>query len=121
MAETKRASSRASSTEETAAEGSNALTDTAKAATQQAREGVETSIRRIRELNERAIAAARQAGGGALDAYEAALESMVSLEQRLAGASQIDWIKAVVNAQADFTKNIGSAYVQAARNALRQS
>jgi hypothetical protein len=120
MAETKRASSRASSsTEETAAEASNALNETAKAATQQAREGVETSIRRIRELNERAIAAARQAGGGALDAYEAALESMVSLEQRLAGASQIDWIKAVVNAQADFTKNIGSAYVQAARNALR--
>ena len=119
MADTKRAASRASSSaEDAAAHGYSAVTESAKAATHQAREGVEASVRRIRELNERAIAAARQAGAGALDAYEAVLESIVTIEQRLAGASQVDWIKAVVNAQADFTKNIGTAYVQAARNVL---
>jgi hypothetical protein len=64
--------------------------------------------------------AARTAGGASLDAYEKAMQSFVSVEERLAGATQLDWVKAIVGAQAEFVQNISSSYVQAAREVLKK-
>ncbi len=85
---------------------------------QQMSEGVEATVARIRELNERAIAAARAAGLSSLDAYEKALQSFVSVEERLANATQLDWVKAIVGAQAEFVQNISGTYLNAARDML---
>jgi hypothetical protein len=85
---------------------------------QQMSEGVEATVARIRELNERAIEAARAAGLSSLDAYEKALQSFVSVEERLANASQLDWVKAIVGAQAEFVQNISGTYLNAARDML---
>jgi hypothetical protein len=79
-------------------------------------EGVEATVARIRELNERAIDAARTAGVASLDAYEKALQSFVSVEERLANATQLDWVKAIVGAQAEFVQNISGTYLNAARD-----
>src|ERR1700712_436588 len=57
-------------------------------AAQQLNENVEATVARIRELNERAIEAARAAGTASLDAYEKALQSFVSVEERLPRAPQ---------------------------------
>jgi len=86
----------------------------------QLQENVEAAMARIRELNERAMQAARVAGEASLDAYEKAMQSFVSVEERLAGATQLDWVKAVVGAQAEFVQNISGAYVNAARDALKK-
>src|SRR5664279_2755803 len=48
---------------------------------------LEASVEQIRELNEQAIKAARAAGQRALDAYQAALESVVDAEKKLAEGS----------------------------------
>ena len=87
-------------------------------ATKQFNDGVEATVARIRELNERAIEAARSAGLSSLDAYEKALQSFVSVEERLANATQLDWVKAIVGAQAEFVQNISGVYVNAARDML---
>jgi ActR/RegA family two-component response regulator len=92
----------------------------ADSAAQQVQEGVEATLARIRELNERAMEAARAAGTASLDAYEKALQSFVSVEERLAQASQLDWVKAIVGAQAEFVQNISGVYVNAARDLLKQ-
>ena len=81
-------------------------------------ENVEAAMARIRELNERAMQAARTAGEASLDAYEKAMQSFVSVEERLAGATQLDWVKAIVGAQSEFVQNISGIYVNAARDLL---
>lgn len=91
---------------------------TGGAAAGQFQDGVEATAARIRELNERAIEAARTAGTAGLDAYEKALQSFVSVQERLAGATQLDWVKAVVGAQAEFVQNISGVYLNAARDVV---
>ena len=86
----------------------------------QMQENVEAAMARIRELNERAMKAARTAGEVSLDAYEKAMQSFVSVEERLAGATQLDWVKAIVGAQAEFVQSISGVYVNAARDLLKK-
>jgi exonuclease VII small subunit len=88
---------------------------------QNVQENVEAAMARIRELNERAMEAARKAGEASLDAYEKAIQSFVSVEERLANASQLDWVKAIVSAQSEFIQGISGAYVSAARDMLSRS
>jgi hypothetical protein len=97
------------------------FTAQAQQAGQALNEGVEATVQRIRELNERAISAARAAGTASLDAYEKALQSFVSVEERMANATQLDWVKAVVGAQAEFVQNISGVYLNAARDMLNAS
>ena len=70
------------------------VTDLLESARTDSAEGIgaiEASVKRIRELNEQAIKAARAAGLSALDAYQAALESVVDAEEKLAEGSHVDW------------------------------
>ena len=80
---------------------------------------IEASVERIRELNEQAIVAARSAGQQALDAYQAALESVVSAEEKLAAGSQLDWFSTLVTTQAEFTRRLGDVFLTAARDNLK--
>lgn len=80
---------------------------------------VEAATHRIRELNERILTSAKQAGQVSLDAYEKALESLVDFEQKAAGATQLDWVSAVANAHARFISEVSGAYVKASRELLK--
>lgn len=80
---------------------------------------VEAAAERIRELNERILTSAKQAGHVSLDAYEKALESLVDFEQKAAGATQLDWVSAVANAHARFISEVSGAYVNASRELLK--
>jgi hypothetical protein len=117
------ASERASIRGPAAAERPGVEADTSTEATttvtEEAVKRAEASVAKIRKLNERAITVTRDAGQSALDAYETALEAIVSLERRLAGATQLEWVNALVRTQAEFTQSIGKAYLSAARDLLR--
>jgi hypothetical protein len=54
-----------------------------------------TVVKQIRDPNERILARARDAGSKALDGYETALRRMSEFETTVAGASQLDWVKAL--------------------------
>ena len=77
------------------------------------------AAQRIRELNEQVIEAARSGGTAYLDAYEKPLASIADYQQQLAGASPVDWIQRVVEAQATFTRDVGRLYASAAREFLK--
>lgn len=83
-------------------------------------ENVEAAMARIRELNERAMEAARTAGEAGLDAYEKAMKSFVEVEERMADATQLDWVKTIIGAQAEFLQNISGSYVNAARDLIKK-
>ena len=59
-----------------------------------------------RDLNQRIIEASRAAGLTTLDAsedaYEKALKSLVDFEQKVASASQLDWVSALAGTYATF-------------------
>jgi predicted RNA-binding Zn ribbon-like protein len=78
----------------------------------------EESAQRIRELNERLIQSAKAAGNTTLDAYEKALKSMVDFEEKVAGASQLEWVTALAQTHAAFVRDVSAAYTKAARELL---
>ena len=75
---------------------------------------------RIRELNERIIENARKAGGTYLDVYERSLAAIVEYQKSLAGATPVDWLQRILEAQADFTREVGNLYASTARDALKR-
>jgi hypothetical protein len=78
----------------------------------------EEAAQRIRDLNERLIESSKAAGLTTLDAYEKALKSLVDFEQKVAGASQLDWVSALASTYAAFVQDVSGAYTKAARDLL---
>jgi hypothetical protein len=78
----------------------------------------EEAAQRIRDLNERLIESAKSAGNTTLDAYEKALKSLVDFEEKVAGASQLEWVSALAQTHAAFVRDVSAAYTKAARELL---
>ena len=79
----------------------------------------EETIKHIQAMNERLIASSKSAGNVALDAYEKALQSMLDFQEKVAGASQLDWVSALASTHAQFIQDISGAYTKAARDTLK--
>ena len=63
-------------------------------------------VERIRELNEQILESARKAGEQYLEVYERTLESIAEGQERFAKGVGVEWISAVVDAQARFTREL---------------
>jgi hypothetical protein len=61
---------------------------------------------------------ARDAGSNALDGYETALRGMAEFETKIAGATQLDWLKALATSQTKFVTEVGTLYANALRSTL---
>jgi hypothetical protein len=79
---------------------------------------VDEATQRIRDLNERLIEASKNAGLVTLDAYEKALQSLVDFEEKVASASQIDWVSALATTHAKFISDVSASYTKAVREML---
>jgi diphthamide biosynthesis methyltransferase len=82
--------------------------------------GSNPRIDRIRELNERALEAAQKAGELYVEAYGEALKSMCEQQERLAGTTPIDWTVNMIEAQAEFTREMAKLYAAAAAQASKK-
>jgi Phasin protein len=91
-----------------------------KNTTQDATAAITQTVERIRELNEQIIDMARQAGTGYLDMYERSLESIAGYQQQMAHATGVDWLQRLIEAQADFTRDVGNLYASSARELFKQ-
>lgn len=80
---------------------------------------VEETTQRIRDLNERLIESSKSAGVVALDAYEKALQSLADFEQKVAKASQFDWVTALAATHAKFITDLSTSYTTAVREQLK--
>ena len=85
----------------------------------QNQQNVEELAARTRELNERIIAAGKQAGETYLKTYERALASIADLQEEVGKASPFEWVTTVANAQARFTRDIAEAYTAAGRELIK--
>jgi uncharacterized membrane protein YqiK len=77
--------------------------------TDQGNATVETAIRRIRDLNDKIVDAAREGGTEAVETYERLLENLADAQDE-AGERGADWVREFANAQAAFTRQLASAF-----------
>jgi hypothetical protein len=80
---------------------------------------VEETIKRIEEMNERMIESSKSAGRVGLDAYEKALQSMLDFQEKVTGASQLDWVSALAATHAQFISDVSAASINATRETLK--
>lgn len=80
---------------------------------------IDEATQRIRDLNERLIESSKSAGLVTLDAYEKALQSLVDFEEKVASASQLDWVSALATTHAKFITDVSASYTKAARELLK--
>ena len=80
---------------------------------------IDTAFEQAKDLSEQVLAASRKAGNLYLDSYEKAVDRAVELELKFAGATQQDWLKSLLQAQADFTRELADWYTTTARRLLK--
>ncbi len=98
--------------------GATAAADQAKAAAAAAEQRAEAVAQRLRKLNERIIAAGRDAGETTLTSYEKALKAIATSIEKGPGSSDIDWISTLATTQAKFIRDVTTAWTNAARDML---
>jgi hypothetical protein len=80
---------------------------------------MDAAFEQVKELNEQFLTAARKAGNLYLDSYEKALDRAIELEVKLAGLTQQEWLKSVIETQADLAREVTSSYTTGARALLK--
>ena len=61
----------------------------------------------------------KKSGRAYLDAYEANLKAIAQYQAKLASASEVEWVSTLLNAQADFTREIARAAAAQSREFLK--
>src|SRR3954464_1178040 len=79
----------------------------------------EAAADRVREVNERIIESSKKAGNVYLDLYEKTLNSIADYQDKVGDQSQVEWVTTIANAQANFTRELATAYTSAARSVLK--
>ena len=72
-----------------------------------------------RESGEQVLTAARKASTLYLDSYEKAVERTTELQLKLAGLTQQEWLKSLIEAQVDITRELSGSYATTARSLLK--
>ena len=77
------------------------------------------AFEQVKDANEQVWAAARKAGNLYLDSYEKAVDRATELQLKLAGLTQQEWLKSLIEAQVDVSKEIVGTYTTTARSFLK--
>ena len=79
----------------------------------------DTAFEQVRESSEQVLAAARKAGNLYLDSYEKAVDRGTELQLKFAGLTQQEWLKSLIEAQVDITRELAGSYTSTARSLLK--
>jgi hypothetical protein len=79
----------------------------------------ETAFEQVKDSSEQVWAAARKAGELYLDTYEKTVDRTAELQLKLAGLTQQEWLKSLVEAQVDVSKELAGSYATTARSFLK--
>jgi len=79
----------------------------------------DTAFEQVRESSDQFLAAARKAGNLYLDTYEKTVDRTTELQLKLAGLTQQEWLKGLIEAQVDVTRELAGSYTTTARSLLK--
>jgi hypothetical protein len=80
---------------------------------------VDAAFEHVRDLNEQFLAGARKVGNLYVDMYEQTVDRVIDGERKFAGLSREKWLKDLIEAQADVTRELADTYTSAARSLLK--
>jgi hypothetical protein len=80
---------------------------------------IDAAFEQVKELNEQVLAAARKAGNIYVDSYEKTVDRAIELELKVAKLTPQEWLKNLIQAQADFQRELAESYTTAARGLLK--
>jgi hypothetical protein len=79
----------------------------------------DAAFEQVRDSNEQVLVAARKAANLYLDTYEKTVDRTTELQLKLAGLSQQEWLKSLIEAQVDVTRELAGSYTTTARSLLK--
>jgi hypothetical protein len=79
----------------------------------------DANAERMRELNDKVLTAAKQAGAVSLDTYEQTVNTMLDFGQKAADSTKVDWVSALAKSQASIISEFTNTYTKAARDLLK--
>ena len=79
----------------------------------------DTAFEQLKDSPEQSLSYARKAGNAYLDTYEKAVDRAIELELKVAGMTQQEWLKSMIETQADFARELSSSYAATARTLLK--
>jgi hypothetical protein len=79
----------------------------------------DAAFNQVQDASDKFLATARKAGNLYLDSYEKAVDRAVKLELELAGLTKQEWVKTLIEAQADMARDVANAYTTTARTLLK--
>ena len=80
---------------------------------------IEAAFEQFKEFNEQVMGTARKAGNLYLDSYEKAVDRAIEFELKAAGMTEQEWLKSLIEAQVDFTRELTNKYATTARSLLK--
>jgi DNA-binding ferritin-like protein len=80
---------------------------------------LDKAFEQVKQFNDQVAKAVREAGNLYLDSYEKAIDRTIELELKVADHSQQEWLKDLIQAQADAAREFASSYTTAARSLLK--
>jgi hypothetical protein len=79
----------------------------------------ENAFEQVKDSSEQFLAVARRAGNAYLDSYEKAVDRAIDLELKLAGMTQQEWVRDLIETQTEFAREVASSYTSTARTLLK--
>lgn len=79
----------------------------------------DAAFEQAKDFNEQFLSAARKAGNLYVDSYEKAVDRAIDFERKVAGLTQQEWLKTLIEAQTDFAREVADSYATAARTLLK--
>jgi len=79
----------------------------------------DTAFEQLRESSDQIASYARKAGNAYLDSYEKAVDRAIELELKVAGMTQQEWLKSMIETQTEFARELASSYTTTARSLLK--
>jgi hypothetical protein len=80
---------------------------------------IDETAEKILKYNEKALETGKKLTGSYIDSYEKAALSLADFQEKVAGASNVEWVTTVVSAQAGLTRELAKAQTSAARELLK--
>lgn len=89
------------------------------ATTTQNQQLFEAPFKQARDASEQILTAARNAGALYVDSYEQAVDKALEVETRLASSAQPEWLRSMIEAHIDISRELTGSYVKNARSVLK--
>ena len=79
----------------------------------------DAAFEQLKELSDQLVAVSRKTGIAYLDSYEKAVDRATELQLKLAGLTQQEWLRSLIEAQVDLTRELTGSYATTARSLLK--